>query len=198
METFDLLLPASVETTTGRWATVTDDSPLRIKVDGDTAALGFAPDTLVADLEIDDRVWVQVYKRRLVIIGKSGGSSHLNILDVYPVGAIYMSVVATSPATLFGGTWSALQNNFLVGAGGTYAVNATGGAATHTLTSSEMPAHTHGLTALKFTGGGSNTILIQTTGSGAGVTQTTDSTGSGAAHNNLPPYLAVYMWKRTA
>jgi hypothetical protein len=51
---------------------------------------------------------------------------------VYPVGAIYMSVNPTSPASLFGGTWEALKNRFLVGAGDTYAVNATGGATTHT------------------------------------------------------------------
>lgn len=57
----------------------------------------------------------------------------------------------------------------------------------HTLTTAEMPGHTHGLSQIKFTGGGANTILIQTTGTGSGVTQTTDSAGTGNAHNVMQP-----------
>ena len=80
-------------------------------------------------------------------------------LSSMPVGHIYMSVDSTSPATLFGGGWSQLTNRFLVGAGGSYAVNTTGGGtstsytpagtvANHTLTESEIPAHTHGSKSL--------------------------------------------------
>lgn len=82
------------------------------------------------------------------------------IIDmVYPVGAIYMSVVATSPATLFGGTWQQLKDRFLIGTGDTYSNGATGGAASvsytpagtnsggavsnHTLTVDEIPSHNH-------------------------------------------------------
>lgn len=61
------------------WATVTDDSPLRVKLDGESAALDVTPDTLVASLAVSDRVWVQLVTnanparrhRRLVIIGKA-------------------------------------------------------------------------------------------------------------------------------
>ena len=64
-----------------------------------------------------------------------------NLLNnVYPVGAIYISTSSTSPASLFGGTWTQLKDRMLMGAGDSYAVNATGGAETHTHTSA---AHTH-------------------------------------------------------
>ena len=76
---------------------------------------------------------------------------------IYPVGSIYMSVNSTSPATLFGGTWTQLKDRFLLGVGDTYTtVENTGGAASqnytpagtvgsHTLTTAEIPSHTHGL-----------------------------------------------------
>jgi hypothetical protein len=59
---------------------------------------------------------------------------------IYPVGSIYMSVNNVSPATFIGGTWTALTDRVLIGAGSNYTVNATGGATSHTHTSS---AHTH-------------------------------------------------------
>lgn len=61
----------------------------------------------------------------------------------YPVGAIYLSVNSTSPGTLFGGTWEQIQDKFLLSAGSTYTAGSTGGEATHTLTSNEMPSHNH-------------------------------------------------------
>lgn len=67
-----------------------------------------------------------------------------NIADlVYPIGAIYMSVILVTPDTLFGGTWERLKDKFLLAAGDTYEAGKTGGAATHTLTTSEMPSHNH-------------------------------------------------------
>jgi hypothetical protein len=63
-----------------------------------------------------------------------------------------------------------------------------------------MPAHTHGLTRFPTTTGASSGFTFDTSMSGtpASVTQITDSAGGGGAHNNLPPYIVVYMWKRTA
>lgn len=61
----------------------------------------------------------------------------------YPVGAIYQSTVSTSPATLFGGTWAALTDRFLIGASATYPAGTTGGAATKTLATGELPSHNH-------------------------------------------------------
>jgi hypothetical protein len=67
-----------------------------------------------------------------------------NIINlVYPVGSIYMSVNNVSPATFIGGTWEQLKDRFLLGAGSSYAAGSTGGAATHTLTTAQMPSHTH-------------------------------------------------------
>jgi hypothetical protein len=125
----------------------------------------------------------------------------LDINAVYPVGAIYMSVVSTSPATLFGGTWEAIAaGRMLVGidAGDSSfnTVEETGGEKEHTLTIAEMPSHTHAVRYTQyFPGDGGGTAVMQADGTAS---WDTESKGSGDAHNNLPPYLVVYMWKRTA
>lgn len=152
--------------------------------------------------------------------------TNLGILDfVYPVGSIYMSVNSTSPATLFGGgTWEQLKDRFLLGAGDTYTAGNTGGEATHKLVAAEIPAHTHGNKSL--TGSLSRAVLddgnaVTRTGIVSSIDSPRTSTwrsesgtacyrvnfdashehssfGSSGAHNNMPPYLVVYMWKRTA
>lgn len=121
----------------------------------------------------------------------------------YPVGAIYISTVDTSPASLFGGTWERLKDRFLLAAGDTYAAGATGGEAEHTLTVNEMPEHNHDLHASYneiaagsetggkiLAGGDSNQWLWNFARA--------NNSGGNAPHNNMPPYLAVYMWVRTA
>lgn len=123
---------------------------------------------------------------------------------VYPIGSIYMSVNSTDPSTLFGGTWEQLKDRFLLGSGDTYTNGATGGEATHTLTINEMPSHDHQSVW-------SRTGTSDAIGSFAGVSVSlsnsampgmTDSrtsyTGGSQAHNNMPPYLVVYMWKRVS
>ena len=125
---------------------------------------------------------------------------------IYPVGSIYMSVNSTNPSTLFGGTWEQLKDRFLLGAGSTYSNGATGGSATHKLTVDEMPSHKH--TGIEYDNG--NSVSLSESGStGYNVSWAktgnstrsdlqTNSTGGSQAHNNMPPYLVVYMWKRTA
>lgn len=66
-----------------------------------------------------------------------------NPLAAYPVGAYYMSSDSTSPAVLFGGTWTQIQNRFIYAAGPGYSVNSTGGSATKTLVKDNIPSHTH-------------------------------------------------------
>jgi hypothetical protein len=135
--------------------------------------------------------------------GNVAVSNKLLIDLIYPVGSIYMSTNNVSPQTFFGGTWERIQDRFLLGAGGAYPAGATGGSATHTLTVNEMPNHYHVM----------QVATTSTTASDAGwrangvraySSQQTDSAsdnlrdvGGNAAHNNMPPYLAVYMWKRT-
>ena len=149
---------------------------------------------------------------------------------IYPVGSIYMSVNSASPQTFLGGTWERIQDTFLLAAGSTYSAGTTGGEATHTLTTSEMPIHTHiqnehthsQMVHSHGIGTGCIDINAKWTSSARGVpvfandytsnkkytdysngtnvatTATNQDTGGGQAHNNMPPYLAVYMWKRTA
>lgn len=118
----------------------------------------------------------------------------------YPVGSIYMSVNSSDPSTLFGGTWERIQDRFLLAAGTTYAAGATDGEATHTLTVQEMPSHTHNVDSttgspVAYVPGGGGDIG----GSGKNIaTKPILAAGGGKAHNNMPPYLAVYVWKRTA
>lgn len=75
---------------------------------------------------------------------KSYVDTATSILKAYPVGAIYISYNSTDPGDLFGGSWTQLENRFLLGAGTTYAARSMGGEATHTLTTSEIPDHWHG------------------------------------------------------
>jgi microcystin-dependent protein len=162
------------------------------------------------------------------------GVSLATVIDtLYPVGAIVVFAIGTSPATLFGrGTWTAIgAGRVLVGqdAGDpTFdTLGAVGGAKTHTLTSAEMPSHTHvqdphthvqnahshTQSVNSATTGGlsgytpdtsSNTGVTSGYSTGAATatnqstTATNQSAGGGGAHNNLQPYLVVKMWQRTA
>lgn len=128
------------------------------------------------------------------------------ILDnVYPVGSIYMSVNSTNPKKLFGGTWEQIQGKFLFGMNSNYPAGSTGGEITHKLTQNEMPAHAHYMAS-----GNSGAPDTWTPDAGSYlVDSVTDNkhtwwaqigmneAGGGEAHNNMPPYLSVYIWKRT-
>jgi hypothetical protein len=132
------------------------------------------------------------------------------VLDaVYPVGSIYTNATnSTNPGTLLGfGTWVAFgTGRTMVGidAGQTEFDTAeeTGGAKTHTLSISEIPAHTHNQGSHDSSagdGGSYNTEFIRDHSDTAnGPNVESSSTGGGSAHNNLQPYIVVYMWKRTA
>lgn len=127
------------------------------------------------------------------------------LLAAHPVGSIYQSTVSTNPAALFGGTWEAIEGRFLLAKGGEYAAGSMGGEAVHKLTTSEMPSHNH--TFSKSVGWpldndtGLEWDVVYTSNSDGPYTfwsSTTSYAGGGQAHNNMPPYLTVYMWKRTA
>ena len=138
----------------------------------------------------------------------SGKSLAEIMLTLYPVGAVYISVNSTSPASLFGGTWESIGGRFLLGADATYAAGSTGGEATHTLTTDEMPKHMHSgitiagnkLTAWSDSGtGGVFDMTSLFNGSGHNSNDFfAEPKGGSQPHNNLPPYLAVYMWKRAS
>lgn len=124
------------------------------------------------------------------------------LLDVvWPVGSLYLSMQATDPGELFGGQWQRIRDRFLLAAGDSYAAGESGGQATHTLTTEELPAHRHGWKGYIRSGSCANDYKMAIFG-----TDTVDlsdgdgpqSAGGGKAHNNMPPYLAVYIWRRTA
>ena len=123
---------------------------------------------------------------------------------VYPVGSIYTSTSNANPSTIFGGTWVAFgSGKTLVGvdSGDTdfSLAEATGGEKTHTLTIDEMPSHNHSKLKLRWnTNTGANAVY-GSNGSGSGSEYDSQAyEGGGQAHNNLPPYICVYFWKRTA
>lgn len=127
------------------------------------------------------------------------------LVAAYPVGSIYMNATSSSnPNTLLGfGTWTAFgAGRVLVGlnSGDTDFDTAeeTGGAKTHTLTASEMPSHTHSISYGGSDATGTSGVTLYRHDAGSNLSRTTTSAGSGGAHNNLQPYIVVYMWKRTA
>lgn len=143
--------------------------------------------------------------------------NNTNIFDlIYPVGSFYISWKSTNPATLFGGTWEQIQGKFLLGRSSSYPAGSIGGEATHTLTEAEMPSHEGHLSA-GFVGtvpqgkgnykGFLNLDKMTAYGdvgrgwnvyAGNEIHPASEAVGGGQAHNNMPPYLSVYIWKRTA
>lgn len=115
---------------------------------------------------------------------------------IYPVGSVYISYSHVSPADLFGGTWVRIENAFLWGVDSDGTIGQTGGEKTHTLTVSELPAHSHGSVYSQHATGIKDKAWYNT--SGSSVAYGAVSTGGGAAHNNMPPYVQVSIWRRTA
>ena len=129
------------------------------------------------------------------------------VLDnVYPVGSIYMSVNSTNPGTLFGGTWERIIERFLFGCGERYPAGRAAGEDLHTLTVEELPSHNHAMPYLPnpsgpatgFSYGIAAGCATDSEGGRGYENLGTFSSGSGWTHNNMPPYLCVYIWKRTA
>ncbi|MBC8568255.1 hypothetical protein H8692_05685 [Mogibacterium sp. NSJ-24] len=174
--------------------------------------------------------------------------------DVYPVGSIYFAYNHTSPASIFGGSWTRISSRFLYGVTASQTIGSTGGEAEHLLTSAEMPSHSHTFTGTA-TSAGAHTHTVSGTAASAGshnhsvpntsngingsavraeswanasdsgrtlstglagvhthdvsgtatskgahthtVTGNIGNAGSDAAHNNMPPYINVSIWRRT-
>lgn len=130
-------------------------------------------------------------------------SAERTIIDkAFPVGRIVEFETDVNPNTIYNWQkWEQLKDRFLIGAGGSYALGATGGEATHLLTTNEMPEHRHHAPIAFNTDGSNRAPDCSWTDHAPDATSSqsfTSYSGGGAAHNNMPPYLAVYMWKRTA
>ena len=130
----------------------------------------------------------------------------LSAIAAWPVGSVYICVTATSPAMLFGGgTWVAFAaGRVLVGQDSAQSefdtLEEVGGAKAHTLALTEIPSHAHTVPvgATDDTAAPFDRADAGTNASGANATTLTGAAGSGAAHNNLQPYIVVRFWKRTA
>lgn len=140
---------------------------------------------------------------------------------IYPVGSVYISVNDTNPGTLFGGTWSKIENRFLVGAGSSYTAGSTGGASTHRHDFRIGLEQFYGMMVgddlsnqgawsyeqskySKSSGRNSsatpvrinNDLPYSSTREQADYIRYSD--GDTQTASSLPPYLSVYIWKRTA
>lgn len=135
----------------------------------------------------------------------SGGS--VNLLDVYPVGSIYMTMDEKEPAAIFGGVWEKIERRFLIGAsdknGEEYVAGATGGFTDHELTLAQMPPHTHGFKMLAEQVAAGNNYARMDSSSTATISSSLVTSAGGIDGETqdfsiMPPYLAVYIWRRTA
>lgn len=170
---------------TGTWLQTTDvtdlgSTPSKIAVlDGSGWVYYRTPEEIKTDISVDTKTIIDT---------------------IYPVGSIYITLNQTSPSKLFPGTyWKQIKNRFLLSASSTYSALSVGGEATHTLTENEIPAHQHSIWYPN--AGGEQSAAIGYPEAGSKNTwyaeaSKTSSAGGGGAHNNMPPYLAVYMWER--
>ncbi len=181
-------------------------------VTANTTELNYVDITTLGTVEASKAVTADANKdvtaiRNLTITGAlSAGSGLVTMAEIYPVGSIYINAaVTTNPATLLGfGTWAAFgSGRMMVGYNAADsdfdALQETGGAKTHTLSIAEMPSHNHNNPKGVKPPFNSNDVDI-TGGNGTTLADNivTDNTGGGGAHNNMPPYIVAYMWRRTA
>ena len=162
---------------------------------------------------------------KLIVTGNNGVLSAVDNIDkskvnnfnkevvdiVYPIGSIYMSVNSTSPSILFGGTWEQLKDKFLLASGDTYSNGATGGSADATLVSHQHGTNESGEyfvtseistannTTVSYNSNGNRIVDGQLSGGSSFHHRIgTGYVGTSATGKNMPPYLVVNVWKRTA
>ncbi len=120
-----------------------------------------------------------------------------SILDyIYPIGSIYLSYSHNDPSEMFGGSWARITNAFLWATDASGTIGQTGGEEKHTLTVNELPEHTHGSVYSQQADGTKTQAWFST--SGDKLAYGTVEAGGGEAHNNMPPYIQVSVWRRTA
>lgn len=125
-----------------------------------------------------------------------------HIVDAfYSVGSVMIRYDHADPNTMYPGTtWVRITNRFLWGCDADGDVGVVGGEKTVTLTTAQMPSHTHGAVYSADASGTKNLPWLSTgvLGTGDKLAYSTVATGGSAAHNNMPPYIQVSIWRRTA
>ena len=201
-----------------------DEIGASIGTSEDTALLREELSKKIAELEkivIDNKNELdnKIENNKTSILNLTNKENSNNVfLKTYPVGSIYISTSSANPSTIYGGTWERYgQGKTLVGLNESETefstINKTGGEKTHTLTINEMPSHNHNLGGHTFLWGENvGTVNIKNANAEAGATSqnrlytyqnqygwaNTLVNGGSQPHNNLQPYITVYMWKRTS
>lgn len=118
----------------------------------------------------------------------------------HPIGSVYITTTNVNPSNIFGGAWEQLKDRFLLACGDKYNPGTTGGEAEHTLSIDEMPSHSHETVNNKILANDNDDYPITfMNGTDARVSQNARGTlnvGGNLPHNNMPPYITVYVWKR--
>lgn len=204
----------SLGTFTAKWGAVYSSDPASGENSGQVPTTAWVQ-KLLADALANQKVAYEQAISTAISAAKTQAK-----LDAHPVGSYYWSNDSTSPATLFGGTWEALPAGYTLIAQGsgtdeygsfTYTAGQKYGERKHPLTTDEFPKFTP-----KFDGGGNAFVANNTKhndtsdgfgidnagGLWAGVPKTIaapfNPIGNNAPHNNIPPVIASYGWKRTA
>ncbi len=122
---------------------------------------------------------------------------------VYPVGSYYWSQKNTSPEELFGGKWESISGRFLFSTDSNHSVDSTGGEEKHTLTENEMPSHNHNYSYFSIDNSfgcieksSEKHFPFRYSDSNFYYSNTTTSKGGNQPHNNMPPYITAYCWRR--
>jgi len=188
-----------------KWVTLKEVADIGTGADG-VPILGAQLDGVVPELVYTDEANkdVQITKGGLLNLNDVTLASLAVLMAfVYPVGSLYYNAtVSTNPGTLLGfGTWTAFgAGKVVVGINAVETefdvLGETGGEKTHVLVEAELAAHVHTVTTYD---NGTDGVAVRSAGA-TGTTRNvaTSSVGSGTAHNNLQPYIVVYIWKRTA
>jgi hypothetical protein len=142
-------------------------------------------------------------------------TKELILNTIYPVGSVYISTNDINPKSIFGGEWEQIKDRFLLAAGDIYGGGRIGGESTHTLAYKELP-ETNGKIIMHHAAIGTNIHQVEGCFTGNSVVQGKyrqggtlldtstvsigeiiySNGGQNEPHNNMPPYLTVYMWKR--
>lgn len=132
---------------------------------------------------------------------------------VFPVGAIYQSFQPKSPAEWLGGTWEKIEGRMLLGSSNEYPVGSASGEPNTLLGVDNIPSHKHRVENVKWVGFdqwpfstnnyyGINLSDVTNKGHATETVPstlwTTVSEGGSKPHNNMPPYIAAYIWRRIA